>query len=378
MRSYSPQTKISRELRVQWRSRFPILGCRYRAERVQNCSNIRPMRRSVIVCAVLTSCSLLFLCTPALPQKHSVALPLPNQFVIGRHTFFDFGPPTDFYELFIVRPEASGTLIVRVTLTPPGNICIAPAKVEAASASLSVPPAELLGSTNPCTIPETELRRELKRCKNCLVFSGAKVVMQVQCGTQTRLIRSDILDRDMFDATTKTPEHTSWTLGLLQKMDSAVGPGVIDKQRIFPIPEAGDPPASASDSGILQDIGAGKYDGLFQGAPDKPSDLSRASQISRPPPKVQLVSSVPLQPEVFVQPVYPLLARMARIEGTVSFKFAIDSDGGATNLNFESGHPLLRGVVTEAVNRWRFPIDSAGQQIEATIEFMLNCPIQPK
>jgi Gram-negative bacterial TonB protein C-terminal len=336
------------------------------------------MRRSIIVGAVLTFCSVLFLCTPALPQKHSVTSRLPNQFVIGRHTFFDFGPPTDFYELFILGPAVSGTSINRITLIPPGNICIAPAKFQIVSTLLKGTPAELLGSTNPCTIPEKELRRELKRCKNCLVFSGVKVLMQVQCGTQTRVIRSDILDRDMFDPTTKTPQHTSWSIELLRKMDLAVGPGVIDTERIFPIPEADQQPASVSDSGIEQDLGAGKYDALFQGAPDKPSDLFRASQIPQPLPKVKLVSSVPLQPEVFVQPVYPPLARMARIEGALSFKFAVDSDGGTTNLTFESGHPLLRGAVAEAVNRWRFPKDSAGQEIDSKIEFVLNCPTQSK
>jgi hypothetical protein len=336
------------------------------------------MRRSVIVCAVLTLCSALFLCTPALPQKHSITLPLPSQFVIGRHTFFDFGPPTDFYELFIVHQTVSGTSIERITLTPPGNICIAPAKFETVSRAMSGTPAELLGSTNPCTIPEKELRGELKRCKNCLVFSGVKVVMQVQCGTQTRLIRSDILDRDMFDPTTKTPKHTSWTIELLQRLDSAVGPGVIDAVRIFPIPETDQPAASTPDSGILRELSAGKYDPLFQEAPDKPSDLYHASQIPRPLPKIQLVSSVPLQPDVFVQPVYPPLARMARVEGALSFKFSINNDGGATSLIFESGHPLLRGAVADAVNRWRFPKDSAGQQVEAKIEFILNCPSQPK
>jgi hypothetical protein len=336
------------------------------------------MHRSVIVRTVLTSCASLFLCMPVLPQKHTVALPVPNQFLIGRHTFFDFGPPTDFYELFVVRPAASGSSIERITLIPPGNVCIAPAKVGAVSGSINETTAELLGSANPCMIPEKELRRELKRCKNCLVFSGAEVVMQVRCGAQTRLIRSHILDRDMFDATTKTPQHTSWTMRLLQRMDSAVGPGVIDTQRLFPVPEANEPSASSSDSGILGEVSAGKYDALFQGAPDKLSDLYRASQIPLLPPKVQLVSSMPLQPDVFIEPVYPPIARMAHIEGRLAFKFVIDSDGGATNLAFESGHPLLRGVVTEAVNRWRFPKDSTGQQIEATIEFRLNCPSQPR
>ena len=43
-------------------------------------------------CAVHTSCSVFLLYTPTLPQKDSLVLPMPNQFVIGRRTFFDFGP----------------------------------------------------------------------------------------------------------------------------------------------------------------------------------------------------------------------------------------------------------------------------------------------
>jgi hypothetical protein len=328
----------------------------------------------IIVRAVLASCAILLLGATVLPQKHSPVLPVPDQFVIARHTFVDFGPPLDFYELVIARSAATGTSIERISVTPPADVCFAPAKTEVASAALSETPAELLGSTNPCTIPEKELRRELKRCENCLVFSGAKVVMQVQCGTQAQLIRSDILDRDMFDATPKTPQYTSWTMRLLQKLDSAVGPSVFEKQRILPIPENNESPTSHSNSATLRDLAAGKYDELFQGAPDKPSDLYRASQIPAPVPKIELIRSIPLQPDAPVEPTYPPLARAAHIEGTVSFRLVIDSEGGATDLTFESGNPLLRGVVTDAVKKWRFPNNSAGQQIEATIEFSLNCP----
>src|SRR5207302_2190093 len=96
-----------------------------------------------------------------------------------------------------------------------------------------------------------------------------------------------------------------------------------------------EPHISTSDSGILRDLAAGEYDALFQGARDKPSDLFRASQIPPPAPKIQLIRSVPLQPEVSVEPTYPPLARVAHIEGTLSFKLEIDSTGGATNLTFE-------------------------------------------
>jgi hypothetical protein len=124
---------------------------------------------------------------------------------MGRRTFFDFWPPFEFYEIFSVRAGNKGALVERIQVTPPGDVRTQPATVQVATSSTSESIADLLGGTNPCTIPEKELRRELKRCKTCLTFSGADVVMQVQCGGQNRRIRMDILDRDMFDSHTVTP-----------------------------------------------------------------------------------------------------------------------------------------------------------------------------
>jgi hypothetical protein len=161
-----------------------------------------------------------------------------------------------------------------------------PAKLEVASASLSESVATLLGKTNPCTIPENELRRELKRRKKCLVFSGANVQMRVQCGAQTHMIRSDILDNDMFDPAPNTPEHTSWTMQLLARLDDAVGPGVLERP-IFPISGKEEPSATNFNSEALADGGSGKLDMLFQGAPDKPSELYHAARIRPPAPSVR-------------------------------------------------------------------------------------------
>ena len=161
---------------------------------------------------------------PSLAQNHRSTSVLPEQFEIGRRTFFDFGPPFDFYEILIVRPDASGASVERILLTPPGDKCFAPAKVESAQAKISETVATLLGSKNPCTIPEKELSRERKRSKKGLVFSGADVAMQVRCGDRTRLIRSEILDRDMFDRAAHTPENTSWTMGLLDVNQQSCGP----------------------------------------------------------------------------------------------------------------------------------------------------------
>ncbi len=322
------------------------------------------MRRSALICLAVLVC----LFADARDSRPAAAVPA--QFEIGRHTFFDFGPPTDYYEVLVVSPAASGSYIERITLTP-GYTCT-PAKVEIATASTSESVADLLGGTNPCTIPEKELHRELKRCKKCLVFSGANVAMEFQCGAQSRIIRADILDRDMFDSAPKTPEHTSWTIRILQRLDQAIGPGVMDKP-IFAALDSAEPSSARPKSESEHELNLGKYDGLFPGAPDKPSDVYKSAQNPLPPPTVRLVSSSPFQPLKVVLPGYPPIARLARVDGQVYFNVEVDGNGNATNLVFESGHKMLRGAVEDAVSKWSFPAEAANHRIEALIEFKTNC-----
>lgn len=323
---------------------------------------------------------LLLLSGIPMPREHRPAPALPDRFTIGRHTFFDVGAPTDYYELFFVGPAGGGTSIERITLTPEVNACIMPAKVEVASAIIKEPPASLIGATDPCSIPEKELNRELKRRKNYVVFSGADVTMQVQCGDKVRVIRSDILDRDMFDPHPNTPEHTAWTMRLLGKLDDAVGPNVMEKP-VFPLLGNTDSQLHDSGSAASRDIGSGKYDGLFVGAPDKPSEVYRAAQKPPPPPPtVRLVDSSPAEPIDPVLPRYPPIARLAHVEGTVTFTIEINSEGRPTPFVFwlEKGPPLLAGSVQNAVRDWRFPPGAPSRQVRATIEFALNCHSQAK
>ena len=53
-----------------------------------------------------------------------------------------------------------------------------------------------------------------------------------------------------------------------------------------------------------------------------------------------------------VTPVYPALAKSARIQGTVRFTAIIGKDGTIQNLQLVSGHPMLVQSATEAVKQW--------------------------
>jgi periplasmic protein TonB len=78
-----------------------------------------------------------------------------------------------------------------------------------------------------------------------------------------------------------------------------------------------------------------------------------------------------------VQPPYPVIAKQARIEGSVQVQIDISEDGAVTNVTLLSGHPLLRAAALQAAKQWQFiPTELNGQRVRAigllTFNFTLN------
>ena len=55
-----------------------------------------------------------------------------------------------------------------------------------------------------------------------------------------------------------------------------------------------------------------------------------------------------------VEPVYPRLARQARIQGVVLLRALIDEEGRVAELKVISGPGLLRRSALDAVRQWRY------------------------
>jgi periplasmic protein TonB len=74
-----------------------------------------------------------------------------------------------------------------------------------------------------------------------------------------------------------------------------------------------------------------------------------------------------------VQPVYPPLAREARIQGSVVLHAVIDRAGKIENLQVISGHPLLVQAAMDAVRQWRYrPYILNEQPIEVETQITVN------
>jgi len=71
-----------------------------------------------------------------------------------------------------------------------------------------------------------------------------------------------------------------------------------------------------------------------------------------------------------VPPIYPPLARQARIQGTVVLQAIIDKDGSVKNLQLVSGHPMLVNAAMDAVMQWQYKpyvVDGAAVEVQTTV-----------
>jgi protein TonB len=75
------------------------------------------------------------------------------------------------------------------------------------------------------------------------------------------------------------------------------------------------------------------------------------------------------------QPVYPQIAKSARISGTVELSAIIGEDGHIQELKVVSGHPLLRQAALDAVKQWVYQPTMLNEQpvkVSTTIDVIFT------
>lgn len=77
-----------------------------------------------------------------------------------------------------------------------------------------------------------------------------------------------------------------------------------------------------------------------------------------------------------VAPVYPPLARAARVQGTVVLNVAVNKSGEVSDVKLFSGHPMLAPAAVEAVKQWRYrPYEKDGEPVEIQTTVQVNFKI---
>jgi TonB family protein len=74
-----------------------------------------------------------------------------------------------------------------------------------------------------------------------------------------------------------------------------------------------------------------------------------------------------------VDPVYPPLARQARIQGIVVLKINVSRTGDVDHVELVSGHPMLAPAAIEAVKQWKYkPFLLNGYPLEVETQVQVN------
>lgn len=128
-------------------------------------------------------------------------------------------------------------------------------------------------------------------------------------------------------------------------------------------PEAIEPERALPDAALVPDLGP-----ATAGVPDSGGIMPGGTPVVPWPPdsprQVALirVANLPVSPRkiVDVRPLYPDLARSARVEGTIIMEAVLDVSGRVTQVRLLKSVPLLDQTAIDAVRRWRYTPSSYG------------------
>jgi protein TonB len=128
--------------------------------------------------------------------------------------------------------------------------------------------------------------------------------------------------------------------------------------------------------GVPGGVGGGVIGGIIGGIPSAAPPPPPPPKQEKPATPQQIRVGGNVQSAKLVRqpkPVYPPLAKQARIQGVVKFNAVIAKDGTIQNLQLVSGHPLLVPSATEAVKQWVYqPTLLNGEPVEVITQIDVN------
>jgi protein TonB len=148
-----------------------------------------------------------------------------------------------------------------------------------------------------------------------------------------------------------------------------IAPSAITPEALAPSSVPG-PPGVETSNGLPAEAG-GLPTGVSPSIPLPPVPVKPAGPVR--------AGDLPIAPHKVVdaRPIYPEIARAARVEGTVVMEAVLDPSGRVTQLRIIKSVPLLDQAAAEAVRQWRYsPSTYGGHPVSVlmtiTIRFTLN------
>lgn len=136
------------------------------------------------------------------------------------------------------------------------------------------------------------------------------------------------------------------------------------------------PPQAGTSGGIVGGVPGGVVGGIPGGVLSSAAGLPALAKAPAPIPAKRIrVAARVVEANLIhdVPPQYPAEAGRARIGGTVVLRAVIGKDGTVTDVQIESGLPILAQAAIEAVKQWRYkPYMLNGEPVEVDSRITIN------
>ena len=157
-------------------------------------------------------------------------------------------------------------------------------------------------------------------------------------------------------------------------MGKLTAPKTVPKE-IKMIVESEEPPSAAGVvGGIPGGVAGGALSGILGGTAIAPPPPPPPPKPKPPQAPVRIGGNVQ-QANLIRQPkpIYPPLAKAARVQGTVKFEAKISKEGSIEDLHLVSGPPLLVQAAMDAVKQWQYkPTLLNGEPVEVITTIDVN------
>lgn len=290
--------------------------------------------------------------------------------------------PFWFDYILDVKPSANGTIVQFIRIAPINAFCTRHITVKAVDRIVPASSVASVAQTRLCSLTESKVRSAIKAAEPEAIQSiteAASHTIVAVCGTKKRV----------FDL----PYRESVDFDVLNKKSPAVAalwdlyPDVIHRVfgsnfSFYGVSGSQDEAFQELGSNLVPDIEAGLYDETFA-RNSLLSTMLRDDYIGtiplqdeEEPAFVELADAPPVRFSKYVASFFPVLAKVARIQGDVRLRITIDvRTGSVSDVVALSGHPLLQQAAIDAARQWQFEQDGhLPESVESTMRFGLRCP----
>lgn len=327
---------------------------------------------------------LLVLCATAFaasPSNH------PKQFYIVAEAYSD-AAPFWFGYILDVRPDGTGWRLrwIRVRKLVAG--CPPPVTVQLAEKHVTEKSiTDLLRRANPCKTTTSQVERAYRQRKRPDLMDHP-----VHFGIVAACADGEIahyLPQFEWEQERKLKRRANQVWRLRNLYSDVLLKTFGEKGPFWDITDEEDFQLQVGAESVVGDLRNGTFDGGLQ--PCREPDCKRSwseilnayrgpVRLSEVGPKAELrveeYMPAGLRFLDFVGPVYPPLARQARIQGTVRLELDYNRESGEiTDVKATSGHPLLTPAAVAAARKWKLDAASTGgEPVSVSLEFSIGCP----